>query len=396
MFSINSVMVVGVNTRPIVKSAKALGLKTIAVDCFGDVDLAAYADALFSVRPSEPRGPPKEFKRPSLFGLSLKALEIHDVDAIFLTSGMEHNPKFIQELGKKAEIIGNKPIHLDLCRDKEKLFRIANKLGIPCPQTKKVRRLSDALNAAEEIGYPAALKPAFGGGGIAIRLARSPEELERFFGKVMKAGDGKTAYVQQYIQGTDVSASVLSNGNEARCLTVNEQIIGDKRLGSQRPFGYCGNIIPLNAGRELVVKIAEHSEALCNEIGLIGSNGIDFVLSEEPYLMEINPRFQNTIDCVEGLLGINLVEGHIRSCRGELGKYGQPKGYSAKLILYAKSHVKVPDLTKFPDIVDVPRKGLIVKKGRPLCSVLKFGKPRRRIISEAYGAANKVYKFCQR
>lgn len=396
MFSINSVMVVGVNTRPIVKSAKALGLKTVAVDCFGDIDLAAYADALFSVRPSELRDPPKEFKRPSLFGLSLKALKIHDVDAILLTSGMEHNPKFIQELGKKSDIIGNKPIHLKLCRDNEKLFRIANKLGIPCPQTKKVRKLSDALNAAEEIGYPTVLKPAFGGGGIAIRLARSPEELERFFGRVLKAGDGRTVYVQQYVRGIDVSASVLSNGNEARCLTVNKQIIGDKRLGSPRPFGYCGNIIHLDAGRELVVKIAEHSEALCSEIGLVGSNGVDFVLSREPYLMEINPRFQNTIDCVEGLLGINLVEEHIRSCQGELGKYSQPKGHSVKLILYAKEQVKISDLTRFPDIVDIPRKGSIVRKGRPLCSVLKFGKSRRRIIAEAYGAANKVYRFCQR
>ncbi|KUO40749.1 MAG: hypothetical protein AVW06_02140 [Hadesarchaea archaeon DG-33-1] len=396
MFSINSLMVVGVNTRPIVKSAKALGLKTIAVDCFGDVDLAAYADTLFSVRPLEARGSPKEFKRPNLFELSLRALEIHDVDAIFLTSGMEHNPTFIQELGKKAEIIGNNPIHLKLCRDKEKLFRIANRLGIPCPQTKKVRRLSDALNAAEEIGYPAVLKPAFGGGGIAIRLARSPEELERFFGRVLRAGDGRTVYMQQYVRGIDASASVLSNGNEARCLTVNEQIVGDKRLGSPRPFGYCGNMIPLDAGRELVVKIAEHSEALCREIGLVGSNGVDFVLSKDPYLMEINPRFQNTIDCVEGLLGINLVEEHIRSCRGKLGKYSQPKGHSVKLILYAKEHVKIPDLKRFPSIVDIPRKGSIVRKGRPLCSVLKFGKSRRRITAEAYSTANKVYRFCQR
>lgn len=46
-------MVVGVNTRPIVKSAKALGLKTIVVDYFGDVDLSGCADAVFSLKYSK-------------------------------------------------------------------------------------------------------------------------------------------------------------------------------------------------------------------------------------------------------------------------------------------------------------------------------------------------------
>ena len=392
--SLNSVMIAGVNTRPIVKSAKALGLKTIAVDSFGDVDLAACTDALFSPKGLE-RGALKGVKRPSLFKLSLKALEFHDVDAILLTSGMEHDPMHIRELEKRAEIIGNKVDHLEFCENKEKLFRVADRLGIPHPLTKLVKRPGKALKIAEEIGYPVVLKPAFGGGGIGIMLVESPHELELYFRRVLSAGDGKTLYVQQFIRGIDASASVLSSGDEARCLTVNEQIIGDERLGAPRRFAYCGNVIPLDDRRKLASRIADCSEAICNEIGLVGSNGVDFVLSKEPYLMEINPRFQNTIDCVEGLLGINLVEEHIRSCRGELGEYGEPKGYSVKLILYAKKDFESPDLKKFRDIVDIPRDGSVIKKGKPICSILKFGERRRRMIADAYVLADKVYGFCQ-
>jgi hypothetical protein len=382
-------MVVGVNTRPIVKSAKALGLRTIAVDCFGDVDLAAHADALFSVRPLG--GPLKEFRRPSLFELSLKALEAHEVDAILLSSGMEHYPERVEELKRRAEVIGNDMARLRICEDKLKLFRVASKLGIQCPRTERVQNLSGALRAAERIGYPVVLKPAFGGGGIGIRLVESPEGLERGFKQALRAGDGKTAYVQEFIEGIDASASVLSNGDEARCLTINEQIIGDRRLGSPRRFGYCGNVIPLTAERGLQAGVAECAEALCSELGLVGSNGVDFVLAPKPYLMEVNPRFQNTLDCVEGLLGINLVEEHLRACGGELRRYREPRGYSAKLILYAKADVKVPDLRGFGDLVDIPQEGSIVRKGKPLCSVLKFGGVRRSLVEGAYEAANKVY-----
>ncbi len=388
----NSIMVVGVNTRPIVKSAKALGLKTIAVDCFGDADLRECADAVFSLRSAELKVQPKSSRGSSLFQLSLQALEAHDVDAILLTSGMEHDSASIGELRKRAKIIGNDTSRLETCENKEKLFRISDKLGIPYPLTRKVRKLDEALEVARDIRYPVVLKPAVGGGGIGIKLARSPDELERFFGKVLIAGDNESLYVQQYVRGIDASTSILSNGDEANCLTVNEQVIGDKRLGVPRQFGYCGNVIPLNKP-EFENEIAENSRAICDEIGLVGSNGVDFVLSDRPYLMEINPRFQNTIDCVEGLLGINLVEEHIRACGGEVGKYGQPRRYSAKLILYAKRDVKIPDLKKISDIVDITPEDSFVRKGHPICSILKFGESRDETIADAYALANKVSKL---
>ena len=387
-------MIAGVNTRPIVKSAKALGLKTIAVDSFGDVDLAECADVLFSPKGLE-RGTLKGVKRPSLFKLSLKALELHDVDAILLTSGMEHDPMHIRELGKRAEIIGNRVTHMELCKNKEKLFRIADRLGIPHPFTKRVRRLEEALKIAGDNGYPVVLNPAYGGGGIGIKLVGSPRELELSFRKVLSAGDRRTLYVQQYIRGIDASASILSNGDEAKCLTVNEQIIGDERLGAPRRFAYCGNVIPLKK-REFACEIAECSEAICGGIGLVGSNGVDFVLSDRPYLMEINPRFQNTIDCIERLVGINLVKEHIRACRGELGEYAEPKGFSAKLILYAKRNFNVSDLTKFSDVVDIPREGSIIRRGKPVCSVLKFGEQRREVVADAYALADEVKRSFSR
>lgn len=385
-------MVIGVNTRPIVKSAKALGMRTIAVDCFGDVDLMACADFLFSVKDLEWGGEPKRPMKECLFELSMSALETHEVDAILIGSGMEHDRTYLKELDKRAEIIGNKISNFELCDDKEKLFGLADELGIPHPPTKRVRSLDKALRVAEDIGYPIVLKPAFGGGGIGIKLVTSPEELKSSFEKVLAFGDGETMYVQKYIRGIDASASVLSNGVESRCLTINEQIIGDRRLGVPRRFGYCGNVIPLDARPELASRIAEYSEMICREVGLLGSNGVDFVLSGEPFLVEVNPRFQNTLDCLEGLLGINLVREHILSCRGELSEYPKPRSCSAKLILYAKKDFRVPDLRKFRDLVDIPREGSIIKKGRPVCSVLKFGERRREVIRDAYALADGVQR----
>jgi hypothetical protein len=324
----------------------------------------------------------------------MHALEEHDVDGIFLASGMEHHPEALRKLEKKAAIIGNDPQRLRLCENKERLFEVADSLGIKHPLTRRVQTVDEALDAAEELGYPAVLKPAFGGGGIGIKLASSPREVGRCFRRALLAGDGKSAYVQEYVHGTDASTSVLSNGEEARCLTVNEQIIGEKRLGVPRRFGYCGNVVPLNEPK-LWGRLAEDSETICRELGLVGSNGVDFVLHrDEPYLIEVNPRFQGTMGCVERLLGINLVKEHIRACEGKLGKYRKLRGFSAKLILYARHRVKAPDLARVQGVVDIPPQGAEVARGKPLCSVLSFGETRSWVLGDAFRRAREVYRLC--
>ncbi|KXB00170.1 hypothetical protein AKJ47_02610 [candidate division MSBL1 archaeon SCGC-AAA261G05] len=394
-FPLNTILVAGVYTRPIVESVKKLGLNAIAVDYFGDYDLAKTADDLFSVSELKRKDKPEEATGEILFKLTQEALEVHDVDAVLLSSGMEHYPENVKRLEKRTELIGNKSSQLSFCRDKERIFDTADELGIPHPPIKLAQTTGRALRVAEDIGYPVVLKTPQGGGGIGVRLASSPEELETHFEKLAPRRGG-VVYVQPYIRGVDASASVLSNGSEAKCLTVNRQIIGDERLGVPRRFGFCGNIVPLATEREYLSQIAEYSQMICSEIGLVGSNGVDFVISEDgPYLVEINPRFQNSFDLVERALNINLVEEHFLSSRGKLNIYGKPNNCHVKLIIYARQGFRTPDLTRFRNVVDIPWEDSIVERRKPICSVIKSGEDRRKTIREAYELAGKIQNFCQ-
>ncbi len=368
-------MVIGANTRPIVKSAKKLGMKTIALDRFCDLDLEA--DVSISTR---------GFTREELLELAVKIIDGHDVDGALLISGAEHYG-LVEGLRKKVKICGNDMPTIRACEDKIKLFKLADELGIPHPRTLLVKNEGEALDALEELDGRAVFKPAYGGGGIGISCACSPLQVEASFNTARAHGDRKTVYVQEYVKGVDASVSVLSNGEEARYLTVNEQIIGDKTLRTPCPFGYCGNVVPIYEIKDLEL-VADYSELICGELGVKGSNGLDFVLSDKPYLIEINPRFQSTIDCVEKVLSINLVEEHLKACEGVLKNYGKPRGYGAKLILYAGSELVAPDLGGFP-IVDVPVPGSIVEG--PICSVLEFGKTEKETLRKSYAVAREIY-----
>lgn len=388
---LETLLVAGVNTRPIVSSAKDLGLSVVAVDCFDDIDLNEQVDHLYTVdQDSDKEGVEHE----KIFELVSKVLDSHEIDAAIFTSGLEHYPERIEELGKRVDILGNSEKQLSLCEDKEKLFDIAEDLGIPHPVTEKVGDLDEALDIADNLEYPVLLKPSSSGGGIGIELVRDSEELQDSFNEVLKSGDENYIYIQQFIRGIDASTSVISTGTKSKTLTVNEQIIGDKRLDAPRRFGYCGNIIPLPVEKEIETQISQYSEKICTELGLKGSNGVDFIIADKLYLIEVNPRFQNTIDIVEESLEINLVKAHIKSINQKLIKKTKPKKSSAKLVIYARHDFQAPDLTKFSIIVDIPQKNSTINKGEPVCSVKKSGKNRNEVVKKAYKTADKLQKTC--
>jgi predicted ATP-grasp superfamily ATP-dependent carboligase len=109
---------------------------------------------------------------------------------------------------------------------------------------------------------------------------------------------------QEYINGTHASVSLISTEHEAISVSVNEQLIGLDSVYAPGPFAYCGNISPFvtksSERMRIRTQMSEIAEFLTTELGLVGSNGIDFVVTDDvPFVIEVNPRFQGSLDTVE-------------------------------------------------------------------------------------------------
>ncbi|MDH5771415.1 MAG: ATP-grasp domain-containing protein, partial [Candidatus Bathyarchaeota archaeon] len=179
-------------------------------------------------------------------------------------------------------------------------------------------------------------------------------------------------------------------------VSVNEQLIGIKRLGANTPFGYCGNIVPLKANEKTVNRIKDVSYALGKKLNLIGSNGFDFVIgkNDELYLMEVNPRFQATLECIQYVTGLNLVSEHIKACHCELPeKIPKPKGYAAKMIVFAKHLSKIPDLSKLKNVFDITPPSIIVDRGEPICTVQMHESTKEKAIRRAWKQVKMIYRL---
>lgn len=359
------VLVIANNVRSIVCSAKRAGYVVYALDRFGDVDMRRCADKaeLLEIMPED-----KVQKLAESFG---------EVDAVILGPGFE-NLKLENTFNNPREVA-------EEISDKSKLPGKLKSMGIPHPET-------ESINRAGGLGFPLMLKPKSGSGGMKNMVVRSEEELSFF----KERYDAQEFIAQEFVEGIPCSASVISNGDKAVVVALNEQLIGVPRL-TRLPFAYCGNITPFHSrfDKEMI----QYAEQLAVEFGLMGSNGVDFILTEKDVeVIEINPRFQGSIDTVELSTGINTFDAHIKSFAGELPQIKEAECFAAKAIVYADKKVEINKrisvgLMKCMDkgqAADIPQQGCVIQPDEPVTTMLATAKTRSLVLQKVCKSARYI------
>jgi predicted ATP-grasp superfamily ATP-dependent carboligase len=399
--NLKTLLLVGMDLVGLASSAKKAGYKVFAADFFGDLDLKKICDRCESIidqKTGESTGKLESYFNPDDFlKISQDLNNEAEIDGVLLSSGLDDSFEILKKLDKLPRIIGNSPETIQRVRNKSFFFEELGRLGLSYPYTKIVESFDEAEIAAKDIGYPLVLKPLDGFGGYGIRKIEEQGQLEKIYKKVKSIST--KLVVQKYIEGINASISFIAGSNKVKMLTLNEQLLGLKKVGQNEPFQYCGNIVPLDASESTLSQCKQIVNKIGDSFQLRGSNGVDIVISKEgiPNVIEVNPRFQGTLECVEKNLDLNLVEMHMKACiEGDIphNKWN-PKGYSTRLITYAPKRLYAPDLKAFNWVRDVPLPSSIVEKGEPLCSIFSYSESRSISWKRALERAHIVYELAK-
>ncbi|MCS7143946.1 MAG: ATP-grasp domain-containing protein, partial [Archaeoglobaceae archaeon] len=105
---------------------------------------------------------------------------------------------------------------------------------------------------------------------------------------------------------------------------------------------------------------------------LKGSIGIDFILADKPYVLELNPRFQGSLDSVEWSLDVNLFSLHVKAFEEKKIEKMKPKRFAIRAIYFADRDLSIKrDLLGNPFFADIPFG--FYRKDDPLVSILASG-----------------------
>ena len=335
------VLVAGFATRHVARSAFRAGYEVCAVDHFCDQDLAWYTRE--RVRFEELEDLPDAIDTIS---------RQHHFDIFIATSGAEDLPTLLPRSGTPREKIGQ-------FMDKLETQHFFENLRIDLPRI------------AVPGEYPAMIKPRRGAGGWRNAVIHDEDERAGWEARY----SGVPYILQEVVTGLPASVCCITDGKRAKAVATNEQIL---RGNGESSFGFCGSITPCNhplAGR--MVQLAETAAAAS---GCTGTIGIDFVLGNfRPSAIEINPRFQGTMDTVEMACGCSLFQYHVDACAGTLpAPVPPPNQVAIRSILFADRDMTISrDLRNLaPDIADIPWPGTFFEEGQALLSVYGTGPDR--------------------
>ena len=406
-----NLLLMGIDTRPMVNSALKLDYKTFSISYFKTVDFKVpYAEkhvldqesVISCGRFEENYSPDKLLELSKDF--LLQNNDENEIDKIVLTTGINAK-NFSGKFRKFRKIVrGNK--NTECVENKFKFYnKLKNKFNVPLTfQPSDVWELNEILQQYTNNQF--ILKPIQGSGGLGIFLLNneSCDELKQV-NEICQNISLENYILQEHIEGTNVSSSVLSSHNDRKNL-INSRLITEHDLGNET-YEYSGNILPLNENSfrmfndnrteinadELNDEMKNTSEDLIKEFGLIGSNGVDYILDKDGDLkvIEINPRFQGTYELVENSLGINLLDAHIKACEGEIMDIPNPSRYSIKKIIYARKQVSIGNLN-IPNVYDIPYEGVKIEKDQPLVTIISSSKDLKTATNNAKIVEEKVYE----
>jgi uncharacterized protein len=340
------VLIAGFATRHVAQSAFNAGYEVCTVDHFCDMDLSWYTKDREKIDDlSElPEAIDRICRRQSF-------------DFFVATSGAEQLPVALPRLGTD-------PARVLRFMDKLDTQAFFESLNIPVPRV---------LGEGE---YPAMVKPRGGAGGwrnAVIHDDAAMEEWRRLY-------DDVPHLRQELVPGIPASVCCITNGSQAMALAANEQTL---RGHGESAFGFSGSVTPFeHPSRDRMLAIAERIAAAS---GCRGTIGIDFVVGPNgPVAIEVNPRFQGTVDTVEMATGCNLFGLHLDACQGRLPVVPPAgKQVAVRSILFADR-----DLTLHADlsccrefVADIPWPGTFFEAEQALVSVYGWGRTKEAAVA---------------
>ncbi len=237
-------------------------------------------------------------------------------------------------------ILGSSAAAIDVASDRQKFEEFLSRLGIPQPPGASVASVSEALQVAQNIGYPVVVRPSYVLGGRAMEIVQNASELVRYLTAATEVTPDKKVLVDHYMEGKECEVDAICDGEQVLIPGIMEHI---ERAGVHS--GDSMAIYPgLNLTEQEVDTLVDYTTRIGLAMGVRGLMNIQFVIqgggayrsphspsddSETTvYIIEVNPRGSRTIPFISKVTSVPVA--HLAT-RVMLGETLAGMGYSGGL-----------------------------------------------------------------
>ena len=276
---------------------------------------------------------------------------------------------------KGVPILGTSADSIDVAEDRARFDALLERFGIRRPKGRGVLTLQEALQAAEDLGYPVLLRPSYVIGGQNMCISRDKASTEKYMKGILAQGIENPVLVDKYMPGTELEVDVISDGEDVLIPGIMEHI--------ERAGVHSGDSIavypPYNLNDKFLKRITEVSEKLALALGTKGLVNIQYLIwQDELYVIEVNPRASRTVPYISKVTNVPMVDlaskimlgARLRDLGCGTGLYPTPPYYAVKVPVFSFEKLSDANSILGPEMKST---GEVLGLGRTLAEALFKG-----------------------
>ena len=168
-----------------------------------------------------------------------------------------------------------------------------------------VLTMDEAINAAENLGYPVLLRPSYVIGGQNMVIAHNEYDTRKYMTTILSGDIDNPVLIDKYMPGTELEVDVISDGKDVLIPGIMEHI--------ERAGIHSGDSIavypPYNLMDKQLERICDVSTKLALAMKTKGLVNIQYLIYKgELYVIEVNPRASRTVPYISKVTGVPMVD----------------------------------------------------------------------------------------
>ncbi|MCG8993056.1 carbamoyl-phosphate synthase large subunit [Laribacter hongkongensis] len=243
-------------------------------------------------------------------------------------------------------IIGTTPDMIDAAEDRERFQQLLNELGLKQPPNRTARAPQEALQLAEEIGYPLVVRPSYVLGGRAMEIVHERADLERYMREAVKVSNDSPVLLDRFLNDAiEVDVDAISDGTDVVIGGIMQHV---EQAGVHSGDSAC-SLPPYSLFPAIQDEIRRQTVAMARALNVVGLMNVQFAVQGDTiYVLEVNPRASRTVPFVSKVTGQSLAKIAARCMAGQ-SLAGQ--GVTAEVIPpYVAVKEAVFPFIKFPGV----------------------------------------------
>ena len=205
-----------------------------------------------------------------------------------------------------VNILGTTPETIDMAEDRDLFRAMMDKLNIPMPEAGMAVNVEEALEIANQIGYPVMVRPSYVLGGRGMEVVHDDEALTFYMKAAVGVTPDRPILIDRFLHhATECEADAISDGEHVFVPAVMEHI---ELAGVHSGDSAC--ILPSkHLTEEQIETIKDYTRKIAKEMHVVGLMNMQYAIEDGVvYVLEANPRASRTVPLVSKVCSINMVK----------------------------------------------------------------------------------------